>query len=464
MLGSFLRTLFSQKVKTSQLDIEKNKSVLSKQFEESDTISGAHPLRDKALGFFDSPAVRRQLFQHLKDRSNDVPAFVIALDAKNLGSLNTIMGQEHADKIWGAYAGFYIDTLVRAFPHVNAICGFRDVGDEAQIVLSGKNITYAKIEKALKQAEDDLREKFSALGLDKLPAGSSDRSAGFGLHYAVRQMTDFKIDSERLDTYEPSFQDQFLIPELSIAKTVLNTEKPKVGGEAVDSMTPEAFIQRYKTTIEQHCMSDKAERFPVFLWPKSLEMDSSLEGSQKELSRQRRDFWQSAPEDTYLLRFDMSGMRYLNKNLSHVKIETILSRLPEIVEHHFRLLGTQKPVWFEILYAGSGIVDVNIPKDMADAFTEEDLAHINETLNFHLMNNLIDTAAFRNHTDKEKQLYQDLPKQFAFIMIPVVAGNPDETLRRADEAMDQEKLRLKTKVAVTNERTATNDYFNFDYV
>lgn len=444
-------------------------------------ISGQNPLRDESIGFLNNRELRLNLTNHIKKNLSDNSNYIIALDAQNLSSLNEAVGTETANKIWKLYTTEYIKALTEAFPNANAISGFRNIGDEAQIIISGKNITESKIEKAFEKAERKLQKQLSGTGISQLPSKDSKRSSGFALHHAIRSLAAFKEQDEEQTTairdhedglIHSQMLDFYLIPELAPLMTALNQNKEESANTNAEQLTNSEFASQYGAAISE--MLDEIEpEDPHFIIPRELGDD--LAGERDiDLTRQKhKDFIEQARPNTMLLRFDLTGMKLLNKALHSVEVESILGNLhQELVGRHFKIMSGTYGIDFVSFEPQSGVIDVLIDAQAWEDRKGESIGHINSLLeriyDFHLLADHHHTwdrighpyysarteeqrraVLIENAPDQKIELLGRLEKELQYAQTPVIEGDSESTLRNIDEALKSSKVqKLSTASSV----------------
>ena len=447
-------------------------------------ISGPHHLRDNAIGFIDSRALRSNLFDYIKDNLKKNANYVIGLDAQNLGVLNDVLGREKANKIWQLYATEYMEALSEKFPNAGVLCGFRGEGDEAIVIISGRGVTDRKIKDAFAKAEKTMQTKFSGSGLSELPSRDGNRPKGFRLHHAVCPFFNLEDDGrwgdeniERTSAYMREFKRHW---ELASVMTELNRGK-KLADQHSHALSSEEFVLRYRTILSE--VLDKMNpKNPIFVMPEELFSLLPFERDSDVNTREHREFLEQAPPNAVLLRFDLTGLRLLNKVLHSAEVEGILGDIhSEVVGRDFKIMSSTYGVGFMSREVRSGVIDILIDQDVWAAIREESIEYINWTLNnlydFHIGKNyrMLERPEARyrwNGTEAEKReammsflpddkraLLEQLEKEFNFVEAPVVEGDIDETLRNVAHAMDELKRTKQAKaqspVGLTDKRSQT---------
>jgi hypothetical protein len=450
-------------------------------------IAGEHPLRDNAIGFLDSRQARLNIVQHIKDDLSDNDSHIIALDAQNLGILNDLVGYETANKIWQLYTNEYLEALSEQFPKADVLTGFRSQGDEAQIIISSKKVTEDQISKAFAKADKRLQDKFSGTGLSHIPSRDGHRPSGFKLHHAICAFSDLNDHEHRKEGARRDFQegrmnahmlDFHLIPELALVMTDLNQNKKTTARSGETQLTPTEFIEQHAAKLTSAIEAiDLAP--PSFIVPEDFaaslpqEKDSDLDAAKQ------RGFLEQAAPDSCLVRFDLTGLRLLNKALHSVEVEAILGDIHrEIVDSHFKIMSGTHDIGFSSHEVRSGVVDVLIDKKVWDEHRDNSIEHINSLLDrvydFHIVKDYSTTwdklgsayymassdaerreALFSAVPAQKRELLGQLEKEFNYVEVPVIDGDIDTTLDFVQSAMDDLKAK-KSASPATLARPAAN--------
>ena len=436
------------------------------------TLPQNHPLRDSTTGYLDNREARLALVNYIKKEFTDNDNYIIALDAQNLGVLNDTVGRDAANKIWKAYSTEYIKALQNQFPSADVITGFKGAGDETQIIISGKNIPKQKIDKAFAIADAQMQKTFSNTGLMRVPSRDGLRPEGFKLHHATCPFFSNsgreESEAEAIKDYDYGLMnnqmlDFHLIQELSIVMTNLNQNKAKADPR-IEQMTPKQFIDNHRTQLLKSIKLLTSEE-PNFTIPEEVAKTfSSIKDS--DASRQKhQEFLEQMPPDTVLVRFDLTGLRMLNKTLHSIEVESILGDVHRrMVSECFKILSSTYNVPVAFFEVRSGVTDAVVGKDIWEKKREDTIDHVNWRLNnlyeFHLLKPFSETydrlgiyptlnneektrEALLKHTpEHKKELLAALEKEMNWVETPIIQGNVDATLQNIHEAMDELKATL----------------------
>jgi hypothetical protein len=294
------------------------------------------------------------------------------------------------------------------------------------------------------------------------------RASGFKLHYAVCAFFDFERqgitelqgDNERINDQARAFN---AVKELAFVMTDLNTGKETSDTQNAQISTEE-FRARYAPEVKQR-LDEQQVQAPEFLVSQPFIAGLAQQRDAEVKAQKHKDFLASAPDNSLLIRFDMTGLRLLNKALSSVAVEAILGDIhSQVVAHAFRVASSTHGIGFLSHELRSGVIDVLVDPDEWRKYKSDVLDYADHCLGdlykFHLDDEEIGLVALRavngdhsvqrdksdspqdsSSANKAENLLSQLEKQFRIVETPLDQGDLYASLSRVERLMGDLKAR-----------------------